>query len=80
MVKTGIAPERLKEELLKGMTALDISAQLLQYISDIELIRVKSGRLQGGLSGELRKRASCLEDIIRALQAKAETNEDPAFL
>lgn len=28
----------------------------------------------------MRKRASCLEDIIRALQAKAETNEDPALL
>lgn len=70
----------MEEELLKDMTASDISAQALVYISDIELIRVKSGRLQSGLSGELRKRASCLEEMVRALQAKAESNEDPTLL
>lgn len=80
MAKTGIAPERIEEKLLKGMTASDISAQALEYISDIELIRVKNGRLQGGLSGELRKRASCLEDMIRAFQAKVESNGDPTLL
>lgn len=80
IAKTGIAPEKLEEDLLKGMIASDISAQALEYISDIEIIRVKSGRLQGGLSGELRKRASCLEDMIRALQAKAESKGDPISL
>jgi len=79
IAKTGIAPEKLEEDLLKGMTASDISAQALEYISDIEIIRVKNGRLQG-LSGKLRKRASCLEDMIRALQAKAESKGDPTSL
>lgn len=59
------------------MTASDISAQVLDYIEDIELIRTKCGRFQGVLSGELRKKTQCLEKIIKALQSKAETSGDP---
>jgi len=62
------------------MTASDISAQALEYLEHIEMIRVKSGRLQGGLSGELKKRKTCLEEMIRALQIKAESKNDPQFL
>lgn len=62
------------------MTASDLSAQALEFIGDIETIRTKCGRLQGGLSGELKKRATCLEEMIRALQYKAESRGDPEFL
>lgn len=62
------------------MTVSDISAQALEYVVDIEVIRNKCGRIQGGLSGELRKRTHCLEDLIRALQRKVETSRDPEFL
>lgn len=72
--KAGRAPEHLNTKLLRNMTASDISAQALEYLGNIELIRVKSGRLQEGLSGELRKRTQCLEKIIRTFQFKAEAS------
>lgn len=78
--KTGKAPDFIDIELLRAMTASDISAQALEYTSHIENIRTKSGRLQGGLSGELKKRILCIEEFIRALQAKAETAGNPALL
>lgn len=45
VAKTGKAPEHIDEELLKSMTAADISAQALDYIEDMEHIRTKCGRL-----------------------------------
>lgn len=74
------APDSMDMELLNIMTVSDISAQALDYIKDIELIRTKCGRMQGGLSGELKKRVNCLGDLVRSLQEKAETKEDPQFL
>lgn len=66
--KTSSAPEQIGDEMLRVMTASDISAQALEYIADIEVIRTKCGRMQGGLSGELRKRTCGLGDLVRALQ------------
>ncbi|EFN61590.1 hypothetical protein EAG_13520 [Camponotus floridanus] len=80
LAATGVAPEYLNEDLLLAMTASDISAQALEYLEHIEMIRVKSGKLQGGLSGEMKRRKTCLEDMIRALQTKAESKNDPEFL
>ncbi|XP_025271030.1 golgin subfamily A member 6-like protein 22 [Camponotus floridanus] len=80
MEATGVAPEHIDENLLLSMTASDISAQALEYLEHLEVIRVKSGRLQGGLSGELKKRKTCLEEMVRALQFKAESKNDPEFL
>lgn len=78
--KTGKAPEQIDKDLLKAMTASDICAQALEYTSHIEEIRTKCGRLQGGLSGELKKRIIGIEEYIRALQVKAETTGDPELL
>lgn len=80
MAATGVAPEYINEDLLQSMTASDISAQALEYLEHIEVIRVKSDRLQGSLSGEMKKRRMCLEEMIRVLQFKAESKNDPKFL
>jgi len=78
--KIGQAPEGMEKEVLYIMTASDLSAQTLDYISDIETIRTKCGRMQGGLSGKLKRRLMCLQDLIRALQNKADSSGDPKFL
>lgn len=80
MAVTGQAPERIEGEMLQSMTAADLSAQALEYLADVDIIRKKCGRMQGGLSGELRKRTQCLEDIVRALQRKADNQGDPGYL
>jgi len=80
MAATGVAPECLNEDLLMAMTASDVSAQALEYLEHIDMIRIKSGKLQGGLSGEMKKRKTCLESMVRALQVKAESKNDPEFL
>lgn len=77
---TGVAPAHIREDLLLTMTASDIGAQALEYLDHIETIRTKSGRLQGGLSGELKKRKVCLAEMVRALQLRAESKNDPEFL
>lgn len=78
--KTGIAPEHIEEEVLKAMTAAEVCVQALEYISNIETIRTKCGRLQGGLSGELRKMSHGLGELVRELQFKAEAVGDPVSL
>jgi len=78
--KIGKAPEYVDRDLLKAMTASDICAQALEHTSHIEEIRTKCGRLQGGLSGELKKRILSIEEYIRVLQVKAETTGDPELL
>lgn len=80
IMATGVAPECLNEDLLMAMTASDVSAQALEYLEHIDMIRIKSGKLQGGLSGEMKKRKTCLESMVRALQVKAESKNDPEFL
>lgn len=52
--KTGVAPAYV-DEVLSAMTPSEISALALEYTASIELIRTKCDRLQGELSGELRK-------------------------
>lgn len=79
LAATGEAPEHM-QDLLQSMTASDINAQALEYLEHIEMIRVKSGRLQGDPSGELKKRKICLGEMIRVLQFKAESKNDPEFL
>ncbi|XP_025267445.1 eukaryotic translation initiation factor 5B-like [Camponotus floridanus] len=78
--KIGQAPEAMEKEVLFNMTASDLSAQALDYILHIETIRTKCGRMQGGLSGKLKNRLSCLQDLVRALQNKAESTGDPKYL
>lgn len=80
MTATGVAPKHINEDLLLSMTASDISAQALEYLEHLEVIRVKSGRLQGDLSSEMKKRKTCLEEMVHALQFKAESKNDPEFL
>ncbi|XP_025267964.1 uncharacterized protein LOC112639147 [Camponotus floridanus] len=78
--RTGKAPDAIEAELLQNMTVSDISALALEYIEAIEIIRTKSGRLQGGLSGELRRRTQGLSGFVRALQERAEHVGDPHAL
>lgn len=63
----------MEKEVLINMTASDLSAQALDYISYIETIRTKCGRMQGGLSGILKNRLACLQDLVRGLQNKVES-------
>lgn len=77
---TGVASDHIGEGFLMAMTASDITMQSLDYLEHIEVIRPKCGRLQGRLSGEIKKRIAGLEEMIRALQFKAESKNDPEFL
>ncbi|XP_025267152.1 uncharacterized protein LOC112638881 [Camponotus floridanus] len=78
--QTGLAPENIGDEVLNAMTPSEIGAQALEYTASIEMIRTKCGKIQGGLSGELRKRLCGLEELIRALQVQAEATGDPLTL
>lgn len=66
--------------MLRCMTVADISALALEYLTAIELIRSKCGRIQEGFSGELRRRIQGLESFVRALQLRAEAAGDPHAL
>lgn len=78
--KTGTASDCIEDELLRCMTASDICAQALDYLTAIEIIRTKSGRLQSGLIGDLRRRVQGLEGFVRTLQIRAEATGDPQAL
>lgn len=73
-----IAKIGIKSE--ENMTASDLAAMALEYLDHIEIIRSKCGTMQGALSGELKTRNVSLDNMVRALQAKAEEKGDPHFL
>jgi len=69
-----------EKDYISNMTASDLAAMALEYLDHVEIIRTKCGTMQGALSGELKRRKISLDNMIRALQAKAEENGDPLFL
>lgn len=69
-----------EREYIDNMTASDLAAMALEYLDHVETIRTKCGTMQGALSGELKRRKISLDNMIKALQAKAEENGDPLFL
>lgn len=69
-----------EKDYVDNMAASDLAALALEYLDHIEVIRKKCGTMQGALSGELKRRKTSLDGMVRALQAKAEENGDPLFL
>jgi len=69
-----------EKEYIGNMTASDLAAMALEYLEHVETIRTKCGTMQGALSGELKRRKISLDNMVKALQAKAEENGDPIFL
>lgn len=53
------------------MTANDVAAKAYSYVKIIEDIRMKSGRLQGSLSGKIKRALESLHDSITCLTRKA---------
>lgn len=69
-----------EKDYIENMTASDVAAMALEYLEHVETIRTKCGTMQGALSGELKRRKLSLDNMVKALQAKAEENGDPIFL
>lgn len=78
-INTKLIDEREKD-YINNMAASDLAAMALEYLDHVEIIRTKCGTMQGALSGELKRRKLSLDNMIRALQAKAEESGDPLFL
>lgn len=55
------------------MTAIELAAKGHEALSKIESIRIRSGRLQGKLSGDMRKVTEITGEIITALLKKIMT-------
>jgi len=78
-INTKLINEREKD-YINNMAASELAAMALEYLDHVEIIRTKCGTMQGALSGELKRRKLSLDNMIRALQAKAEESGDPLFL
>lgn len=79
IAKIGTKPTYDKD-YIENMTASELAAMALEFLDHVEIIRTKCGTMQGVLSGELKRRKTSLDNMVRALQAKAEENGDPLFL
>lgn len=67
------------EQLAEAPSA-EIGASAIEWIEDIESIRKGSSNIQGGLSGQIRKRVVALKTTVRLLMEKAAEQGDPAYL
>lgn len=72
--------EELSKAEFKAVSAFSLSAMGLEWMKDIDEIRGKCGRMQGGLSGRMKERINKAMEVIRALAEKAETAGDPLSL
>lgn len=73
-------PERIKRAGMEEKSTEEVSRIALEWLGEIDLIRVKSGSLQGILSGQMKSRILGLEEIIRLLQSRCMATRDAMFL
>lgn len=64
-------------EMLLDKPSSEISRMALDWLSDIEKIKVKSGRLQGRLSGNMKRTIACLREVIHVFSDRMEATNDP---
>lgn len=65
---------------LNEMTANDVAAKAYSYVRTIEDIRMKSGRLQGALSGKIKRALESINDTITCLTRKATEKGDIEYV
>lgn len=65
---------------MNEMMVKDVAAKAFLYIKIVEEIRIKSGRLQGALSGKMKRALESLKDAITSLNRKASETGDIEYL
>ncbi|XP_068993471.1 uncharacterized protein [Neodiprion pinetum] len=62
------------------MSASDLGAQLMEWLEDIDAIRMRCKSMQGRLSEEMKKKVGLAKEALLTLTVKAEAAGDPALL
>ncbi|XP_046629516.1 uncharacterized protein LOC124309827 [Neodiprion virginianus] len=62
------------------MTASDLGAQLMEWLEDIDAVRMRCKSMQGRLSGEIKRKVGLAKEALLTLTVKAEAAGDPALL
>ncbi|XP_068994243.1 uncharacterized protein [Neodiprion pinetum] len=62
------------------MSASDLGAQLMEWLEDIDAIRMRCKSMQGRLSGEIKTKVGLAKEALLTLTVKAEAAGDPALL
>lgn len=65
---------------MPSMAASALGAEGIEWINEIEICRVKSGHIQGMISGRVKNRLLLLRDVITILVGKTEASGDPTYL
>lgn len=65
---------------LEDLPSLDIGKIALEWLSDIDSLRQKSGKLQGVVSGHMRTRTMKVQEAVRILTIRADARGDPSYL
>lgn len=60
--------------------ASQLGASALEWLDDLEIIRIGSGNMQGGLQSQMKRRVNALKEVIRVMAEKVEDIGDPAYL
>jgi len=73
-------PSRLACEDLACKDVNDLQGTALAWLKDMELIRTKSKKLNGSLSGCLKDRIACVRSIIKTLVDRVKDSGDVSYL
>ncbi|RLU15211.1 hypothetical protein DMN91_012205 [Ooceraea biroi] len=73
-------PELTDFESLSSCSAADIKTLALRWLGDIDIARVRSGRIEGKLSGQMKKRIDSLKKVVEIMAERVEDVGDVAFL
>lgn len=60
--------------------ASQLGASAIEWLEDLEVIRIGSGNMQGGLQSQMKKRVTALKEVVRVLAEKVEDIGDPSYL
>ncbi|RLU24748.1 hypothetical protein DMN91_002838 [Ooceraea biroi] len=73
-------PDLTDLESLSWRSAADIKMFALRWLGDIDTARAKSGRIQGKLSGQMKKRIDSLKKVVEIMSERVKDVGDVAFL
>lgn len=64
----------------EDMTSVDAAGVALEWLSQLDTLRVKSGNLQGRISGQMKLRIDRVREVVNLLVSRAEAKGDPQHL
>lgn len=75
-----VSAEELSDTEFEVWSSVDLGSAVLGWLEMIDQLRLKSGKLQGAISGQMKSNLANAREAVQVLVERAEAKGDPKFL